>query len=130
MEYGESNLTTFPVCPQERFSLYKFNTSAYHVCSKGLGHLLHLNTIYFPFFYFLVAYTRKHIKSYLSVLAVIPCPRSLVITFCSSLGLRLLLIKKAKIDPLYLWVISVHQGVDEGGCAAYLGRPGAVAEGA
>src|SRR4051812_48191539 len=29
MEYGESNLTTSPVCPQERFSLYKFGPLAY-----------------------------------------------------------------------------------------------------
>ena len=93
------------MCPQERFSLHKFSPSAYPLCSKGLGHLLHLSTIYFYCFYFLVAYTRKPIKSYLSVLAVIPCSRSLVNTFCSSLGSTLLLIEKAAIDPLHLWVI-------------------------
>src|SRR3954470_3334285 len=76
------------------------------LCSNGLGHLLHLSTIYFSCFYFLVAYTRKPIKSYVSVLAVIPFSRSLVYIFCSSLGSTLLLIEKAMIDPLNLWVIS------------------------
>src|SRR3954469_21746343 len=28
-EYGESNLTTSPVCPRERFSFYKFSSYAY-----------------------------------------------------------------------------------------------------
>src|SRR3954465_14854634 len=98
-------MTISPVCPQERFSLYKFDSSTYPLCLKGLGHLLHLSTIYFPCFYFLVAYTQKPIQSYLSVLAVIPCPRSLVITFYSSLGSTLLLIEKATIDHLHLWVI-------------------------
>ena len=97
------------MCPQERLSLHKFSSSAYPLCSKGLGHLLHLSTIYFLCFYFLVAYTRKPIKSYLSVLAVIPCSRSLVITFRSSLGSTLLLIEKATIDPLHLWVITCPQ---------------------
>src|SRR3954466_11056930 len=97
-------MTTSLVCPQECFSLYKFDPLNYPLCSKGLGHLLHLSTIYFTRFYFLVAYTRKPIKSYLSVLAVIPISRSLN-TFCSSLGSTLLLIKKATIDPLHLWVI-------------------------
>ena len=48
---------------------------------------------------------RKPLKSYLSVLAAIPCPESLVNTFCSSLGSTLLLIENAAIDPLRLWVI-------------------------
>ena len=48
MEYGESNLTTSPVCPQERFSLYKFSPLAYPLL-KTIGtlaapqhHLLYL----------------------------------------------------------------------------------------
>src|SRR4051794_21715486 len=93
------------MCPQERISIYKKSPSVYPLCSKGLGHLLHLAIIYFTCFYLLVAYSRKPIKSFLSVLAVIPCLRSLVITFCSSLGSTLLLIEKDTIDPLHLWVI-------------------------
>src|SRR4051812_35402906 len=34
MEYGESNLTTSPVCPQERFSLYKFGPLAYPLLKR------------------------------------------------------------------------------------------------
>ena len=93
---------------QERFSLYKFSSLTYPLCLKGLGHLLHIGTIYFTCIYFLVAYTRKPLKSYLLVLAVIPCSRSLVSTFCSSLGLTLLFSEKAMIDPLLLWVIRLH----------------------
>ena len=35
----------------------------------------------------------------------IPCWKPLIISFCSSLGLTLLLIKRTAVDPLYLWVI-------------------------
>ena len=35
----------------------------------------------------------------------IPCWKPLIISFCSSLGLTLLLIERTTIDPLYLWVI-------------------------
>src|SRR3954466_10190426 len=97
-------MTISPVCPQERFSLYKFDPSVYPL-HKRIGPLLHLSTIYFTCFYLLVSYTRKPIKSYLSILEVIPCPRSLFITFCTSLGSTLLLIENAIIDPVHLWVI-------------------------
>src|SRR4051812_31681635 len=90
------------MCPQPHFSLYNKSPSAYPLCSKGLGHLLHLVIIYFTCFFLLVAYSRKPIKSYLSVLAVIPCSRSLVITLCSLLVSTLLLIEKSTIDPLTL----------------------------
>src|SRR3954468_580091 len=33
------------------------------LCSKGLGHLLLLNTLYFTCFYFIVAYTEKSPKN-------------------------------------------------------------------
>ena len=103
-------MTISLVCPQERLSLYKFSPSAYPLCSKGLGHLLHLGTIYFPCIYFLVAYTRKPIKSYLSVLAVIPCSRSLVSTFCSSLGSTLLLIDIMNAKTSHTRSIYVSRG--------------------
>ena len=93
------------MCPHERFSIYKFNPLAYPLFSKGSVHLLHLAIIYFTCFYLLIAYYIKLIKSYLSVLVVIPCSRSLVITFFSSLGSTLLLMEKAVANPLHLWVI-------------------------
>src|SRR3954468_13654095 len=99
-------MTISPVCPQERFILYKFKSFGLSFAQKDWATLLHLMTIYFICFYLLFAYTRKPIKSYLSVLAVIPISRSLVNTFCSSLGSTILLIKKVAIDPLHLWVIT------------------------
>src|SRR4051812_36726182 len=92
------------MCPQERFSLYKFSCQAYPLL-KRIGppaapqhHLLCLLLSY-CFLY------RKPLKNYLSVLAVIPCPKSLINTFRSSLGSTLLLFENAAIDPLRLWVI-------------------------
>ena len=72
---------------------------------KRIGPLAapHLHLLYLPLF---TCYPlRKLIKIYLSVLAVIPCSRSLVINFCSTLGSTLLLIENATIGPLHLWVI-------------------------
>ena len=51
------------MCPQECFSLYKFNPSAYPLCSKGLGHLLHLIIIYLVcFLIYLSTNTKTHKK--------------------------------------------------------------------
>src|ERR1041385_8561771 len=56
--------------------------------------------------YLLVAYIENLLKSYLSVSAVISLPKSLTNTFRSSLGLTLLFIENATIDPLQLRVIT------------------------
>src|ERR1041385_4952951 len=98
-------MTTSPVCPQERFSLYKFSCYSSPLLRKDWA------TRYSPVPFTLLAFTflllipRKPLKSYLSVLVVISLPKSLAITFCSSLGSTLLLIENAAIDPLRLWVI-------------------------
>src|SRR4051812_38432778 len=94
-------MTISRVCPQEDFCLYKFRSFGLSFAQKDWATLLHLITIYLICFYPLIAYTRKPIKSYLSALAVIPISRSLVNTFCSSLGSTLLLIEKTSIDPLH-----------------------------
>ena len=73
-----------------------------------MGHFPHLIIIYIICLLFTSQLLRKPIKSYLSVLAVIPFSRSLVNTLCSSLGSTLLLIKRTAIDPLHLWVINNH----------------------
>src|SRR3954467_12311658 len=94
------------MCPQERFSLYKFSCQAYPLL-KRIGPLAA------PQYYLLcllLSYRclyRKPLKSYLSVLAVIPCPKSPINTFRSSLGSTLLLIEKATIDPFTLSVIKL-----------------------
>src|SRR4051812_6385619 len=99
-------MTISPVCPQEHFSLYKFKTFGSSFAQKDWATLLHFIIIYFICFYLLIAYTRKPIKSYLSILTVIPLSRSLVNTLCSSLGSTLSLIEKVMLDPLHFWVIT------------------------
>src|SRR4051812_22102300 len=93
------------MCPQERFSLYKFSCQAYPLL-KRIGppaspqhYLLCLLLSYCCLY-------RKPLKNYLLVFAVIPYPKSLVNTFLSSLGSTLLLIENVAIDPLRLWVIT------------------------
>src|ERR1041385_7641034 len=93
------------MCPQERFSLYKFSCQAYPLLKRigpPAAPQLHLLCLLFPY----CCLHQKPLKSYLSVLAVIPCPKSLINTFRSSLGSTLLLIENVAIDPLPLWVIS------------------------
>src|SRR3954463_163212 len=93
-----------PMCPQERFSLYKFSCQAYPLL-KRIGPLASPQDY---LLFLLLSYCclyRKPLKSYLSVLAVIPCPKSPINTFHSSLGSTLLLIKNAAIGPFMLRVI-------------------------
>src|ERR1041385_3350526 len=100
-------MTISPVCPQERFSLCKFSCQAYPLLRR-------IGTLAAPQFYLLcllLSYRclyRKPLKSYLSVLAVIPCPKSPTNNFRSSLGSTLSLIENATIDPFTLRVIKLH----------------------
>src|SRR3954465_16067608 len=93
-----------PMCPQERFNLYKFSCQAYPLLKR-------IGTLAAPQYYLLfllLSYRclyEKPLKSYLSVLAVIPCPKSPINTFRSSLGSTLLLIENSAIDPFTLRVI-------------------------
>src|SRR4051812_27215275 len=93
-----------PMCPQECFSPYMFSCQAYPLLTR-------IGPLAAPQYYLLcllLSYRclyRKPLKSYLSVLAVIPCPNSPINTFRSSLGSTLLLIENAAIDPFTLRVI-------------------------
>src|ERR1041385_6680027 len=98
-------MTTSPVCPQERFSLYKFSCYASPFLRKDWATRYSPVSFTLLVFTFLLRVPRKPLKSYLSVLAVISLPKSLANTFCSSLGSTLLLIENSAIDPLRLWVI-------------------------
>src|SRR3954470_19858854 len=93
------------MCPQECFSLYKFSCQAYPLL-KRIGPLAAPQHYLLCLLLSYCCLYQKPLKSYLSVLAVIPCPKSLINTFRSSLGSTLLLIKSAAIDPLRLWVIT------------------------
>ena len=92
------------MCPQERFSLYKLICQAYPLL-KRIGPLAAPQCYLLCLLLFYRCLYRKPLQSYLSVLAVIPCAKSLINTFRSSLGSILLLIENAAIDPLRLWVI-------------------------
>src|ERR1041385_2982117 len=96
------HMTTSP-CVLKNALVFISSVARLIPCSKGLGHLLLLLLFFLLSYCFLY---QKPLKSYLSVLAVCPCPKSLINTFRSSLGSILLLIKNAAIDPLRLWVIS------------------------
>src|SRR4051812_32197721 len=79
------------------------------LCPKGLGHLLLLSYhFYFACRLPFCCLNQKPLIIYLSVCAAFPYPKSLVNTFCSSLGSTLLLIKNTTIHPLHLWVIKKH----------------------
>src|SRR3954467_14150392 len=77
------------------------------LCPKGLGHLLLLS---YPFYVACLlpfcCLDQKTLNIYLSVFAAFPYPKSLVNTFCSSLGSTLLLIENTTIDPLHLWFVT------------------------
>ena len=105
MNVMKTSLTIIPMCPRERFSLYKSLSRLILCCIKDWSTLLH-------FFLPLLLLARYKISFYQTIcyrqfqcLQKIPCWKPLVISFYSSLGLTLLLIKRTTIDPLYLWVI-------------------------
>ena len=78
------------------------------LCSKGLGRLLLLS---YPFYFACLlpfcCLNQKPLNIYLLVFAAFPYPRSLVNTFCSSLGSTLLLIENTTIDPWYVPNVSI-----------------------
>src|ERR1041385_80546 len=92
------------MCPRERFSLYKFSCQAYPLL-KRIGPLAAPHRYLLCLLLSHCCLYRKPLKSYLSVLVVIPYSKSPINTFRSSLGSTLLLIENAAIDPLRLWVI-------------------------
>ena len=104
MSMMKTSLTTIPVCPQERFPLYKF-VQAFSLLQKGLGHL---SAPYLPSLLvtrYKLSYHKTICYHLFQYLQRIPCWKPLIISFCSSLGSTLLLIERTTIDPLYLWVI-------------------------
>src|SRR4051812_42997388 len=84
-------------------------TQKKHGASRNYRYVLDVSAApHHHLLYLLLSYCclyQKPLKSYLSVLAVFPRPKSLINTFRSSLGSTLLLIENAAIDPLRLWVI-------------------------
>src|SRR3954471_18812679 len=76
------------------------------LCPKRIGPLaIPQLPFYFACLLPFCCLNQKPLNIYLLVFASFPYPKSLVNTFCSSLGSTLLLIKNTTIDPLHLWVI-------------------------
>ena len=109
-QHGESDSMKIPctlkndlLIIRDRFGLY--------FASKGLGYLATpLLLLSLLARYKLSCYqTTRYLQ--FQHLQTLPYWKLLVISFCSLLGSTLLLIKKATIDPIYLWVInnSRHQ---------------------
>jgi hypothetical protein len=94
----------FP-CVLENSLLYIRDCSGLSFATKGLGHLA---ALYYTCYLLLVTNylaIETIYYRYFQYLQRIPCWKPLVISFCSSFGSTLLLIKRTMIDPLYLWVI-------------------------
>ena len=73
--------------------------------TKGLGHLAALYLLLLLVARYKLSYHKTICYHLFQYLQRIPCCKPLIISFCSSLGSTLLLIKRTTIDPLYLWVI-------------------------
>ena len=100
MSMMKTYLTTIPMCPRERFALYKSSSRLVLCYIKDWATLLHFTCYSLPFIL-----SQNYLSPTISVLAENTLLKPLVISFCSSLGSTLLLIERTMIDPLYLWVI-------------------------
>ena len=108
MSMMKTSLTIIPMCPRERFALYK-STSRLVLCYKNdWATLLHLS--YFIYWLPVTNYliTKLSVTNNFRACREYLTEKPLVISFCSTLGSTLLLIKRTTIDPLYLWVISTN----------------------
>ena len=103
-QHGESDWMKFP-CALKNTMLIIRDHFGMSFATKGLSYLaayylpLPLRARYKLSCYQIICYLQ------FQRLQTLPCWKPLVISFCSSLGLTLLLIEKATIDPIYLWVI-------------------------
>ena len=92
----ESALHHIRVCPGLSFA------------TKGLGHLASSYLLLLLVARYKLSYHKTICYHLFQYLQRIPCWKPLIISFCSSLGLTLLLIERTMMDPLYLWVITKH----------------------
>ena len=103
MSVMKTSLTIIPMCPRERFSIYK-SLSRLVLCYKKDWAIL-LQPIYF---HYLLPITNYLITKLSVTYNFSACREYLAENrlSCSSLGSTLLLIERTTIDPLYLWVIN------------------------
>ena len=105
MNVMKTSLTIIPMCPRERFSLYKSLSRLVLCYKKDWATLLHF--IYFCYLLLVTNYpiTKLSVTYNFSACTEYLTEKPLVISFCSSLGSTLLLIERTTIDPLYFWFI-------------------------
>ena len=97
----KTSLTIIPMCPRERFSLYKSLSRLVLFYEKDWAILLHL-----IYFHYLLPVTNYLIKNYLLPIISMLAENTLLKTACHFLlllyGFDTLTYRK---DPLHLWVI-------------------------
>ena len=114
MSMMKTNLTIIPMCPRERFALYKSSLRLVLCYKKDWATLLHLS-------YFFTCYPLRIILSqnYLLPIISVLAENTLLKTACHFLlllvgGSTLLLIERTTIDPLYLGSSRLFSGAIAG----------------
>ena len=104
MSVMKTSLTIFPCVLGSAFPIIRV-CSGLSFATKGLGHLAALYLLLFLVARYKLSYHKTICYHLFQYLQRIPCWKPLIISFCSSLGLTLLLIERTTVDSLYLWVI-------------------------
>ena len=104
MNVMKTSLTIFPCVLRSAFPIIRV-CSILSFATKGLGHLAALYLLLLLVARYNLSYHKTICYHLFQYLQRIPCWKSLIISFCSSLGSTLLLIERTTIDPLYLWLI-------------------------
>ena len=105
MSVMRTSLTIIPMCPRERFSLYKGLYRLVLCYKKDWATLLHF--IYFHCLLLVTIYliTKLSVTYNFSACREYLTENRLSFPSAPHLGSTLLLIERTTIDPLYLWVI-------------------------
>ena len=105
MNVMKTSLTIIPMCPRERFSLYKSLSRLVFCYKKDWATLLHF--IYFCHLLLIINYliTKLSVTYYFSACREYLAENRLSFPSAPRWVLTLLLIERTMIDPLYLWVI-------------------------
>ena len=104
MSMMKTSLTTIPMCPQERFPLYKRLSGLVLCYEKDWAILLHLVT-FITCYPLEITLSQNYLLSIISVLAENTLLKTAYHFLLLLVGFTLLLIKRTTIDPLHLWVI-------------------------
>ena len=104
MSVMKTSLTIFPCVLRSAFPIIRV-CSGLSFATKGLGYLAALYLLLLLVARYNLSYHKTICYHLFQYLQRIPWWKPLIISFCSSLGLTLLLIERTMIDPLHLWVI-------------------------